>query len=482
MSLRAKCALLLLAFELTLGATILLTVRTIRIYFKDAADSFRTSNAGVVDISRLRTLARNELTTLLQFVPHPKATAQSEQMRRDIAAAAFDVRQDLGADLDHSVTDDLEARLRACQAAVDTFLARSLAEPAERTDRFDAEPHLELDALLGRLEAHVLDEVRASVDKTFMAQENAILILGLNMVVGAALGIAGMILVRRWVLLPVAELKRSTDELGRGNLSHKARVTSRDELGRLAAAFNQMSSDISRIERQMIQRERLAAMGELIAYVAHNIRNPLAGIQSSADSCRRQLAEDSPLRTHHEDIVYAIDKFQRWLRQLEQTCSPLELNAEPTDIRETVDNVVAVFRPMSERRSIRVACQMPDSMRMVTIDGRHFEQALAAIIGNAIEAAGDHGRVTISVTANGDASHWMLAVADTGPGIARDVRDLIFEPAYSTKRTGHGLGLSMAKRIVDLHGGELSVDCPPEGGTVFSMTMPIDAGREMTHA
>jgi hypothetical protein len=75
MSLRAKCALLLLAFELTIGATILLTVRTIRIYFTDAAESFRASNAGVVDISRLRTLAQNELTALLQFVPHPKAAA-----------------------------------------------------------------------------------------------------------------------------------------------------------------------------------------------------------------------------------------------------------------------------------------------------------------------------------------------------------------------------------------------------------------------
>jgi signal transduction histidine kinase len=403
-------------------------------------------------------------------------------MGRDIAAAAVDVRQNLGAGLARGVADDLDARLEACQATVDAFLDRALSDAGEGGVRFDAEPHLELDALLGRLEAHVLDEVRNSVDKTFVAQEDAILILGLNMVVGAALGIGGTILVRRWVLLPVAELKRSTDELGRGNLRHKARVRFQDELGQLAAAFNQMSSDLSRIERQMIQRERLAAMGELIAHVAHNIRNPLAGIQSSADACRRQLAEDSPLRMHHEDIVCAIDKFQRWLRQLEPTCSPLELNAAPTDIRETVNNVIAVFRPMSQRRSIQVACEVPDSMRMVRIDSRHFEQALAAIVGNAIEAAGDHGRVTIRATATGDASHWTLAVSDTGPGIAREVRERVFEPAYSTKRSGHGLGLSMAKRIVDLHGGELSVECPPGGGTVFRIFMPLDVGRELTHA
>ncbi|MFQ5430516.1 MAG: ATP-binding protein [Phycisphaerae bacterium] len=480
MSLRAKCALLLLAFEITLGATILLTVRYIRVYFDDAAGLLTRSSAGIAGVSRLRTLVRDDLTHLLQDAPHPSMVDESRGRRERIAAATVALERDPGAQLSAEAVARLESLSDARTAETERFL-QDIRQGRPEAPPLDPEPHLALDQFLGEMESTMLDEMRFAVDASFKTQEKAALILSINMLVGAGLGILGIVLVRRWVLSPIQELERATDELGKGNLEHRARVTSCDELGRLARAVNRMSADLARIERQMVQRERFAAMGELITYITHNIRNPLAGIRSLAEACRRESKPGSPIAGHHDRIVSSIDKFEQWLRELEQTCKPLEMEPRPVHLRRLVDNVVTVFRPMSDRRSIRVSADGLDRRLVVSLDARHFEQALAAVVGNAIEAAGDRGRVTIGMESNGDSRQWKLTVADTGPGIPPEIRERVFEPSFTTKRNGHGLGLSMAKKVIELHGGQLAVACPPEGGTVFSFVMHQEVGSESTH-
>jgi len=186
------------------------------------------------------------------------------------------------------------------------------------------------------------------------------------------------------------------------------------------------------------------------------------------------------MQAHHEQIISSIDKLQQWLREVEHTCSPMEVRAEPVDLAALIDNVVTVFRPMSERRSITVKIDRQSDRREVRLDAKHFEQALAAVLGNAIEAVGDGGRITIGTASNGDGGQWELFVADSGPGIAEEARDKVFEPSFTTKRDGHGLGLSLARKVVELHGGQLTVECPPQGGAVFRFVMPIEPGWRMT--
>jgi signal transduction histidine kinase len=482
MSLRTKCAVLLIAFELTLAATLMMTVAYIGIYFDDAADTFSASSAGMADVGRLRTLARTELAHAVRFAGHPEAADEGERLNQAIDAAAGALLADIAPRLRPGEADELRGLVSARQRSVADHLALACAAgPGQPPPRFNSAAHVALDALLGRLESRLLDDVRATVETTFVAQRRAALILSANMLVGAALGILGLVLVRRWVLLPLQELKEVTDEIGRGNLQRRARVASRDEMGLLAGALNKMSADLARIERQMVQRERLAAMGELMSYVAHNIRNPLAGIRGLAEACRRRLGDRADLRGHHDEIVAAIDRFQRWLRELEHTCSPLEVRAEPVDLREIVDNVVTVFRPMAERRSISIERANGSGAHVVKLDARHFEQALAAVVGNAVEAVGDHGRVTIGVEHAPGEDQWSLFVADTGPGIPAEVRDKVFEPSFSTKKSGHGLGLALARRVVELHGGQISVECPPRRGTVFHISMPAEPSARLSH-
>jgi len=482
MSLRAKCALLILAFELTLAATLVLTVRYIGKYFENAAGAFAASSGRLAQVNRLRTLARNELTHLLQFVPHPSDQAPCQlctRLAEEIKSASASVLADRSGLRDGAFLD-LERRLLNRSLAIADYRRALRTADGSTVVRFDPRAHLDLDTCLAGLEDESLQAAQEAVENPYRVQQKAILILSANAVAGVILGVLGMVLIRRWVLRPVQELKLITDEIGKGNLEHRAPVLAQDELGQLSTAVNKMSSDLARIEKQMVQRERAAAVGELMSHLAHNIRNPLAGIQASAEATRRQLAEDSPLRAPQDAIISAIDRFQRWLRELEHTCRSLDIQPLPTDLRSVIDGVVAVFKPMAARRSIAVEHRLDEALQAVLIDPRHFEQALAAIVGNALEVTPDHGKVVVAAQADDDA-HWSLSVADAGPGIPPEIREAIFEPGFSTKRTGHGLGLALARKVVELHGGQISVDCPLEGGSVFRVMMPAQPDARSVH-
>lgn len=477
MSLRTKCAVLLIAFELTLTATLILSVRYIGGYFDTAAQSFSRSGAGMADIARLRAVTRSQLAQLLRSMPRP-SDGDRQRMNRRVEMAAQALRHDLGGSWPAGrQLDEFEVLVDSAQRSTGEFLSAATDAKDSAGRHFDPGAHLALDNFLSGMELAMLDEVRESVERSFVAHKRATLILSANMLVGAALGICGLFLVRRWVLLPLQELRRATDEIGRGNLDHRARVSSRDELGHLAAAVNKMSEDLARIQQRMVQRERIVAKGELMAYVAHNIRNPLAGIRGLADACRRRLEPGSPLKGQHEEIVAAIDRFERWLREVEHACTPLEIHAEPIDLREIVSNVIAVFRPMAQRRRVSIEALNGNGPHVVPVDARHFEQALAAVVGNAVEAAGEGGRVNIRIEETPERSQWCVCVGDNGPGISPELSQKVFEPSFTTKRTGHGLGLALARRVAELHGGQLSYERPPGGETTFRFQMPAQLAR-----
>jgi len=485
MSLRLKCAILIIAFELTLAVTLFVTVGVIRQYFEDAAQSISNSSQSSVKIRRLRRLLRDEFTQIQLYPQVETSPDERARMVRDIDYIAAEVLADetlatlIDANDPPVATDKILDKLLAQRQVELTTTRKNADATSDSRPPFVGSAHLELDRLLGQWEALVFDHLSATARGSFDAFYRSVLVLSVNMVVGALLGVIGLVLVRRWVLLPVIELTEAADEIGRGHLDHRARVHTTGELGQLATAFNGMAADIERLNRQMVYRERAAVMGELISYIAHNIRNPLAGIRSLAESCRRTVDGDDALARQHDEIVGSVERLQSWLREVEHVCRPMEMKVQSVDAAQVIGGVVQAFRPMALRREIDLhVSSSNESGVMLSVDPTHFEQALAAIVGNAIEACDKNGVVTIAVESRHAKRQTVVSVKDSGPGISEALKEKVFQPSISSKHDGTGLGLTMARRVAALHGGELTYECPPEGGTIFKFTLPMVEGLD----
>jgi len=480
MSLRLKCAILIIAFELTLAVTLFATVRVIRHYFENAAQSISSSSQSSVKIRRLRRLLRDEFIQMQRYPKLEPNPDERAKMIRDIEFIAEEILADetlstlIGAhDSPKAPGESLEKLL--AQRQVELTTARKNADATgESRFPFVGSAHLEMDRLLGQWEALVFDHLSDTARGSFDAFYRSVLVLSMNMAVGALLGVVGLVLVRRWVLLPVVELTEAADVFGRGHLDHRAQVRTAGELGQLATAFNGMAADIARLNRQMVYRERAAVMGELISYIAHNIRNPLAGIRSLAESCRRSVVGDEALARQHDEIVGSVERLQSWLREVEHVCRPMKMMIQSVEAAQLIEGVVQAFRPMALRREIDLqVTSSNESGVILSVDTTHFEQALAAIVGNAIEACDKSGVVTIAFESFPAKRQAIVSVTDSGPGISEALKEKVFQPSISSKHDGSGLGLTMARRVAALHGGELTYECPPEGGTIFKFTLPM---------
>ncbi len=269
----------------------------------------------------------------------------------------------------------------------------------------------------------------------------------------------------RSVAGPVARLHQGAVRLAQGDLDTRIPVDRDDELGALARQFNAMTAALKEHQEQLIRQEKLAGIGRLAAGVAHEINNPLAVILGYARLLRRkadatvkqdlQVIEDETLRA--KLIVDGLLDLSR----------PIELHPEPVDLRALADEVVA---RLAETRALdRVETSVTGAGRTGG-DAPKLRQVLVNLVKNAAEAAGPGGRVEIAVEEG--RGRVGISVSDTGPGLSDEVRAHLFEPFYTRKDGGTGLGLAVSKGIVEAHRGTLLAETLPRGGARFSVVLP----------
>ncbi|HUJ27423.1 MAG TPA: ATP-binding protein, partial [Myxococcales bacterium] len=228
----------------------------------------------------------------------------------------------------------------------------------------------------------------------------------------------------------------------------------------------------SAMERQLAQSEKLNAAGQLAAGVAHEINNPLASIlafsqvmraepgRSAPDVEALKLIESSALRCKY--IVEALLKF---VRKPQKQRSPL-------DLRTVCEEAVALMRPQIKGLDVQLSLEPPAASSWVLANSNQLVQVLINLLQNAVHAVGTRGRIRVFWSRIGDRVG--LSVSDDGPGIPPDIRDRIFEPFFTTKAegVGTGLGLSITHRIVEEHGGTITVESVPGAGTTFTALFP----------
>ncbi len=273
---------------------------------------------------------------------------------------------------------------------------------------------------------------------------------------------------------PVNRLTRATRRIARGDLDARIAATSSDELRRLVEDFNHMAADLKRQRQELERTQRLEAWAEMARQVAHDIKNPLTPIQLSAEHARRvNIDKGRPLSPVLDECVNAILGQVRLLRQISAEFSSFASSPvarpERVDLPALVEEVVHPYRAgLGERVRIEVERAVP--VPAAFIDRTLFARALTNVIENALHSMPGSGAITIVMTSEGKGV--AVAVTDTGVGMDQEALSRIFEPYFSTKATGTGLGLTIAKRNVEINGGTIAVASQKGVGTTVTMTLP----------
>ncbi len=290
-------------------------------------------------------------------------------------------------------------------------------------------------------------------------------------IVGAAIGLP----TAERIADPIRRLTRAAHRIARGDFDTRVAVRSIDELRRLVDAFNQMAAELKTHQQQLERTHRLEAWAEMARQVAHEIKNPLTPIQLSAEHLRRVHADrGEPLSPVLDSCVDSILGQVRLLRQIagefSSFASSPTARPAPAGVRALLDEVVAPYRTgLDGRIDVHVDC--PPSVPDVMADKGLVARALTNIIENALHAMPGRGALHISVGV--EAEHVAIAVRDTGVGMDEDALARVFEPYFSTKATGTGLGLTIASRNVELSGGTIAVASRKGEGTTVTIRLPI---------
>lgn len=275
---------------------------------------------------------------------------------------------------------------------------------------------------------------------------------------------------------PVNRLMRATRRIARGDLDARVLATSSDELRRLVEAFNHMAADLQRQRQELERTNRLAAWADMARQVAHDIKNPLTPIQLNAEHLRRvHLDQGRPLGGVIDDCVGNILGQVRLLRQISSEFSSFASSPEPrpvaTDLAELVAEVIDPYRAGLAGR-VAIATHVPAALPPLRIDRMLVGRALTNVIENALHAMPSGGALTIDAALAPNRMA-QLRITDTGMGMDAEALAKIFEPYFSTKAIGTGLGLTIAKRNAEANGGSIGVTSARGSGTSVTLTLPL---------
>lgn len=239
----------------------------------------------------------------------------------------------------------------------------------------------------------------------------------------------------------------------------------------LAEAFGQDGAHLATEEKQRL-------LSRLLARLAHEIRNPLSSLDIHVQLLAEDLAQLAPpvreqIATRLEIMHGELHRLENIVKHFLRLAKPSELDPAPVRLGDLIRHVCELLRPEAAAREIELAACLEEPLPVLMADGPQLTQVLLNLVINGIQAAHQQGRVEVAVRHLPDVREVVIEVRDTGPGIPPDKLFAIFEPYYTTKEEGSGLGLWIAQQIATAHGGNLLAENPAGGGARFLMRLPV---------
>jgi signal transduction histidine kinase len=296
-------------------------------------------------------------------------------------------------------------------------------------------------------------------------------LLGLGPVLSVLLGyvfISGLV-------QPVDVLLESTRRLKAGDLDHRV-AGLRDEFEELEVSFNEMARSLQEQMHRMQRTEQMVVVGQLAAGLAHEIKNPLAGIKAAV----QVLADEAELSDEDRDVLRKVAqevvRLECLMKNFLNFAKPAKPRLAALDLNATIETVLAFVATTSSLPARHVALHIEKQLAPIAelmADPMQLQQVLLNLVLNAADAMPDGGTLGVRTALASQPGTVEIEVSDTGHGIRSEHADKIFQPFFTTKAEGTGLGLAISKRLVEQHGGSIAAAANPGGGTVFRIHLPL---------
>ncbi len=300
------------------------------------------------------------------------------------------------------------------------------------------------------------------------------ILIGLAVIMAGGLGYT----VADFISKPITTFTRGVLAVANGDLNQTINIDSTNELRELSYAFNSMTGklrELKEIEEQLRRKDRLAALGELSAGVAHEIRNPLGIIKSSAQVMSKSAGNDEKTKELTGFIIEEVERLNRVITNFLDFARPQSMNKEYISMQTTVEKSLRLCGNRIEKPGIKVKKNFEEDLPPVLADEELMKQVFLNLLINAAEAIREKGTITINVRRSRakkeENSGIEVVISDTGCGISEKTSQRIFNPFFSTKDQGTGLGLSIVHKIVEAHNGQITVKSTPGRGSAFTVTL-----------
>ena len=310
--------------------------------------------------------------------------------------------------------------------------------------------------------------------------QKALLLIGAG---GFLLGIAGAAFLARRISRPIHRLVEGTVRISKGDFSQAIAIASRDEVGDLARSFNEMTGQLlharDRMEdanRKLVQHEKLASIGRMAATIAHEIRNPLTSVKLNIQKVAEEESFAEVIKAHIGLSLEGIDQIERFIKELLNFTRVPELSLELWPVEQVVEESLKLLRETLARKNVVVEMRYAEGLPQIHVDGDKIRQVLLNVLRNAQEALDAGGKIWIvcEPVEEGGKKKARIRISDNGPGIPEKDWENIFEPFFSTKPSGFGLGLANARKIVEQHNGTIRVGKKRGQGTTFVILIPVE--------